>query len=116
MKRIKYWFIRLWFAKIVGNAFKVDIPFHKHKVAGDLIIGAGNDVEYIGGGYYIALTKEESTKFSRGGRINNFLRSAGTAKNQFIIRDGKQLSARVDRKESKSRRRAIIKSLRKNKK
>lgn len=93
------------------NAYKVVIPFHKDKKLGDLIIGGGNDVEYIGDGYYIALTKEESTKLRLGGRIKTYLESGGKAKNQFIVRDGKSISARVDRTMSKSRHRAIIKSM-----
>ena len=54
---------------------------------GDIVVTGVNDVEYVGNGKFILLSKSESTKLNRGLRIINHLKLG--AKNQLIIRKGK---------------------------
>jgi hypothetical protein len=59
---------------------------------GDIIVTGHNDLEYVGGGYFLLVSKERSTKLNRGLRISNFLRVG--SKNQLIIRKGRVIGVK----------------------
>lgn len=54
---------------------------------GDIVVTGKNDVEYVGNGKFLLVSKEDSIKLNRGIRILTHLQR-GT-KNQLIIRKGK---------------------------
>jgi hypothetical protein len=95
MKTIKYFFIRLLFFR---SAKKLKLDFHSQRMLGDIVVTGINDLEYIGKGKYLLVSKEDSEKVRLGFRIDNYLRSGGSAKNQFIIRNKKIIASRYVRK------------------
>lgn len=93
-KRIKFWWVRLWYGHA---ATKFNMPFHTDKKVGDIVVTGERDLEYIGKGKYLLISKQESMKLPRGVRIDNWLKSSGRAQNQFVVRDGKVLATRVNK-------------------
>lgn len=100
---IRYFFIRFWIVKIMRNAYKIQLPFHKDRQPGDKVITGINDLEYLGKGYYVTLTKEVSEKMRLGARVSHYLETNGAAKNQFIIRNNIIIGERYDRTKKRGR-------------
>lgn len=89
---IYYLFVRLKnYKKLIPKGAVPNVALLKFEL-GDIVVTGFNDLEYVGGGYFLLVSKERSTKLSRGLRISNYLKLK--SKNQLIIRKGRVIATK----------------------
>lgn len=82
---IYFWFVRKKNKKKLIPVSLINMQYFKFEV-GDILVSGHNDLEYVGNGFMLLVSKERSTKLSLGVRIERHLKFG--VKNQFIIRKG----------------------------
>lgn len=81
-RRLKCWYLRVFFKTI-----KISFKGNYSPQLGDIYVKREVNVEYVGKGRWIPITKEEWVKLSLGDRIKAHY--GYRKQNKYIVRDGK---------------------------